>query len=132
MVITQDTSDALYQIRAYSSGQIKVNETIYQQSLIVTAQDLITDWQPQSFAELEPEHWLALLNYLEKNSKNKSLNWIILFGTGAHFQMPKPHLLAPLYQQKVGVESMDTGAACRTYTALISEGRQVIAALLVK
>ncbi len=122
MNITKDTNDALFQIRAYRPGFITVNDQVYQRSLIITARQLIDDWSPQSLMEITPEDWSPLL---ELNPE------IILFGTGQRFKMPHPSLLAPVYSRKIGVESMDTGAACRTYTALVAEGRIVAAALLI-
>jgi uncharacterized protein len=41
-------------------------------------------------------------------------------------------VLAPLYQAGIGVEVMDTRAACRTYNILLAEGRRVVAALIVE
>ena len=34
--------------------------------------------------------------------------------------------------QRIGIETMDTLAACRTYNILAGEGRQVVAALLLE
>ncbi len=123
MILTQDTSDAPFQIRAYGDGIITVNENVYQKSLIISAQTLITDWPPQSFQELTEKDWAPVLDLKPE---------LVLLGTGRQFKMPHPSLLAPLYLKKIGVESMDTGAACRTYTALIAEGRNVVAALIIQ
>ena len=122
MILTQDTSGASFQIRAYQPGSITVNDQAYQQSLIIAAEQLIADWKPQSLAELTAADWAAVLTLKPG---------IIILGTGKRFQLPHPSLLAPVYEQKIGIESMDTGAACRTYTALASEGRRVVAALLI-
>jgi len=54
-----------------------------------------------------------------------------LIGTGARFQFPEPALLAPLQKAGIGVEVMDTQAACRTYNILLGEGRSVAAALIL-
>lgn len=122
MILTQDSNEALFRIRAYLQGAITINENTYQRSLIISAQELITDWRPQSLQELTPEDWASVL----------ALNpEVILLGTGQHFKMPPVSLFCPIYEKKVGIESMDTGAACRTYTALASEGRRVVAALLL-
>ncbi len=56
---------------------------------------------------------------------------IVLLGCGARFRFPSPAVLAPLYGAGIGVEVMDTRAACRTYNILLSEGRRVVAALIV-
>jgi len=56
---------------------------------------------------------------------------LVLIGTGAKFEFPEPARLAPLRSAGIGVEVMDTAAACRTYNILLGEGRGVVAALIV-
>ena len=55
----------------------------------------------------------------------------LLLGTGARQRFPHPSLLRPLASARIGFEVMDTHAACRTYSILVSEGRKVAAALFV-
>lgn len=122
MILTKDSNDAHFQIRSYRPGSIVVNDNAYQHSLLIAADQLITDWSPQSLLELTPEDWRIAL---ELNPE------LILLGTGRQFKMPPHSLLAPIYAKKIGIECMDTGAACRTYMALVAEGRRVLAALLI-
>lgn len=56
---------------------------------------------------------------------------VVLLGTGARQQFPDPVLLGILHAQRIGVEVMDTAAACRTFNVLVTEGRPVAAALIV-
>jgi uncharacterized protein len=56
---------------------------------------------------------------------------IVLLGTGRRQQFPHPRLTQALLEQGVGVEVMDTAAACRTYNVIMLEGRRVAAALLL-
>ena len=56
---------------------------------------------------------------------------IILFGTGARHVMLNPTLRQALKAQGFGIDTMDTGAACRTFDILLSEGRRVAAVLLL-
>jgi len=123
MILNEDAGIGDYQIRAYEPGAITINETVYTKSVIVSAYKLIADWAPQSLDELRDKHFNLIL---EADPE------IVLLGTGVNFKMPAQKQLAPLYLEKLGVECMDTGAACRTYTALMSEGRKVVAALLIK
>ncbi len=122
MIITEDKGEGTYQIRAYEPGEITVNNTVYTHSLIITPNELITNWEPQTLTQVQRQH---LEQILALNPE------VIIFGTGKQFIMPPNELLAPLYEHNIGVESMDTRAACRTYTALMSEGRNVVAALLI-
>jgi hypothetical protein len=57
---------------------------------------------------------------------------LILIGTGSKQRFPKPELLKSLILAKIGFEIMDSQAACRTYNILVSEGRQVLLALIVE
>ena len=57
--------------------------------------------------------------------------WWVLLGSGRAFRFPDAARLAPLYKAGIGVEVMDTPAACRTYNILLGEGRNVIAALIL-
>ena len=54
----------------------------------------------------------------------------MIFGSGARLRFPPAVLLRPLIEAGIGVETMDSAAACRTYNVLLAESRSVIAALL--
>ena len=56
---------------------------------------------------------------------------LVIFGSGNRIQFPQPQWLEALYAQRIGLETMDTQAACRTYNFLAGEGRRVVAALLL-
>jgi uncharacterized protein len=109
-------------IRAYAAGQITVNDEIIGTSVIVTPDRIIRDWLPDSFGELEPRH-IARLDELQPE--------IIVLGTGVRLRFPSVEFTAGFLSRGIGVEIMDTNAACRTYNILLSEGRRVIAALLM-
>lgn len=91
-------------------------------SVVLTSERVIRDWLPENFEELEAPHFEALIE-LEPE--------VVLFGSGATLRFPSPVILRRLTEQGMGVEVMDTAAACRTYNVLISEGRRVAAALLM-
>jgi len=109
-------------IRGYAKGHITVNDVVYRQSLIVLPDQVIADWPPQIWTEIEAAH-LGQVVALRPE--------IILIGTGtARHQLP-PEVLEPLVSGGLGWELMDTGAACRTYNILMGEGRRVAAGLLM-
>ncbi|MBI5462432.1 MAG: Mth938-like domain-containing protein [Gammaproteobacteria bacterium] len=122
MRFAEDISDVQFLIRAYAPGQVTVNADVLTHSLIVSAERLIRDWPPQCFEELSAAH-LHTAATLQPE--------ILLLGTGARLRFPHPSLLAGLHSQGIGIETMDTAAACRTYNILVSEGRRVAAALLM-
>lgn len=109
-------------IRAYAPGRITINDEVHIRSLIVTPQQVFRDWPPASFAELLAEHF-KMIAVLQPE--------VVILGTGARLQFPAPHLTRALVEAKIGLEVMDTGAACRTYNILMSDSRRVAAALLM-
>lgn len=123
MQITQDPNIGLYYIHAYEPGKIKVNEEILTHSIIISSEQPINNWAPQQMSELTAEHLAAILALKPE---------VVLLGSGTHISFPPKELLLPFYAQQIGVEVMDTGAACRTYNVLISEGRRVVAGLLIR
>ena len=107
----------------YGAGYVEVNRTRYSGSLVVGAETMVTDWPLESIDALAADHLAAILEMKPE---------IVLLGTGAAFAFPEPARLAPLREARVGVEVMDTAAACRTYNILLGEGRNVVAALIVQ
>ncbi|MGE5093574.1 MAG: Mth938-like domain-containing protein [Betaproteobacteria bacterium] len=107
----------------YGEGYVAVNGARHQESLVVGADRLITDWPVRSVQDLHADHLAAIVELRPE---------IVLLGTGARLDFPSPALLAPLYKAGIGVEVMDTPAACRTYNILLGEGRNVIAALILE
>lgn len=91
-------------------------------SLIITPTRLIRDWGPRHVDSLQHEHFILLAELRPE---------VVLLGTGASWQQPNPDLLAPLYKANIGIEIMDTGAACRTFNVLMSDDRQVAAAIII-
>lgn len=122
MKFEREQADGKNTFTGYGEGYVEVNRQRHTQSLVVSGERLITDWPVASLEELEADHMAALVELKPE---------IVLLGTGARFQFPQPALLAPLYKAGIGVEVMDTPAACRTYNILQGEGRNVAAALIV-
>jgi uncharacterized protein len=117
-----DNGQAAYRIGGYRQGEgVIVNARLYNASILLLPEHL-EDWPPQSMAELRAGHFQRLLELRPG---------CVIFGSGQRFQFPEPALLAPLTNAGIGVEVMDTAAACRTYTLLMAEGRKVAAALLI-
>ena len=110
-------------ITGYGPDWVRVNQQEFRRSLIVTPERLVTDWPPQTFGDLVEAHF-AVIAELEPE--------IVLLGTGAHQRFPPSSLLRRLLERGVGVEIMDTAAACRTYNIVMLEGRRVAAALLLR
>ena len=120
MKLHASPTGAVNTITAYGDDYVKVNGERRDKSLIVTATG-VEAWNPASFDALSAEDF-ARLAELDVE--------IVLLGTGARQRFPNPRLTAPLAKARVGVEVMDTKAACRTYNILVAEARRVALALV--
>ena len=109
-------------IRAYAPGRINVSDTLLTKSFVVAADRIIEDWPPQRFEDLSAANLEAALA-LEPE--------ILIIGTGAAQRFLPGELMGALSRRGMGVEVMDTAAACRTYNVLLSEDRKVVAAILM-
>jgi uncharacterized protein len=109
-------------IAALGADWIRIGETEYRQNLIVMPDAIATGWAPSGFAALTEGDFTALLHHRPE---------LVLLGTGATQRFPHPRLLKALAAAHVGVEAMDTRAACRTFNILIAEDRRVVAALVI-
>lgn len=115
--------EGVNQITGYGPGFVSVNGVRYERSLIVTARSVQAEWPVEDFERLGPAHVSQLV---------ASRPDVVLLGTGARSRFPHPAILRPLIEARIGYEIMDTGAACRTYGVLIAEGRNVLAAFILR
>ena len=110
------------QITGYGPDWIAVNGQKFSSNLLVSARGGATPWTCAGFETLDASHFDLLLDCAPE---------LILFGSGAQLRFPHPAHLQALFARRIGVETMDTPAACRTFNFLAAEGRKVIAALLL-
>ena len=100
---------------------VLINGVEYTESVIVAWNGTVVPWHADRFEALGIEHFARLAELRPE---------LVLFGSGARLRFPAPALLRPLIDARIGIETMDTAAACRTYNVLLAEGRSVVAALL--
>jgi len=105
----------------YAADHVMVNRERYSSSIVVRADEIRTDWQIASFNELNEAHFEYFLALQPE---------VLLLGTGTRQQFPHPRLYRALTNAGIGIECMDTPAACRTYNILVEEDRKVVAAIL--
>ena len=103
-------------------GWVRVGAEEYREGLVLLPDNVIKGWAPAGIDALTADDFAALLAHKPE---------IVLLGTGASQRFLHPRILAPLTDARVGVETMDTRAACRTFNILVAEGRRVLAALVV-
>ncbi len=107
----------------YGPGYVAVNGVRYEKSVVVMPERILDDWNVPSLAALTSE-LLGGLALLQPE--------LILLGTGTALRFPEPRIFASLTSARVGIEVMDTQAACRTFNILEQEGRNVAAALIME
>jgi uncharacterized protein len=122
MRFTQESSSATNLIRAYASGELRVNDDVYRSAIIVSASAL------QAAPDVRDVEGLARLDPSRILSLDPEL---ILLGTGPRQIFPAASFRAQFLSAGIGVEVMDTGAACRTFNVLVAEQRRVVALLMV-
>jgi len=109
-------------INGYEPGRVVVDGQSYREGLIVSPECIVEDWGPAAAAALTVEHIGALLALSPQ---------VIVIGTGRRQVFPNPAVYAAATECGVGVEIMDTGAACRTYNIVMAEGRRIAAGLII-
>jgi uncharacterized protein len=119
----QDSSGALNTVTGYGAHYVDVNLVRHESSILMLPDTPVVDWPVSSFEALGPEHFEQLLEQAPE---------VVVFGSGARLRFPHPRLTAALTARRIGVETMDFMAACRTYNILMAEGRRVAAALLIE
>ena len=109
-------------LTGYGEGWVAVNGEKVLTHILISSMGHRQEWHCGSFEELGEAQFAPILEW---NTE------LVLFGSGARLRFPKPQWLAALYARRIGVETMDTQAACRTYNFLAGEGRKVVGALLL-
>lgn len=113
-------------ITAYGEGWISVNGQRHARSVVLASSGERADWSCESHGQLRAEHFDMLLQLTATPPE------LVIFGSGERLRFVRPALLQTLIDRRIGVETMDTQAACRTYNILAGEGRRVVAALLIE
>lgn len=110
-------------ITGHGPGWVEINASRHNASLILTPDRLLGDWPVASIEALQAAHFQPAIDLSPE---------ILLLGTGSRLRFPAPACLKQLAEANIGFEVMDTAAACRTYNILMSEGRNVTAALIIE
>ena len=114
-------------ILAYGAGWVGLgNNGVAEKidySVVIGSRGEKLPWDCQRFEQLTAEHFALLADMKPE---------LVIFGSGTRLRFPPPAFLRGLMAQRIGLETMDTLAACRTYNILAGEGRHVVAALLIE
>ena len=118
-----DRIEGVNAVTGIAPGHLRINGRPHTTSVVLPWKGEVRPWDCAAFAALRAEHFEELLALAPE---------LVIFGSGERIRFVSPALLRPLIERGIGVETMDTAAACRTYNVLASEGRSVVAALLME
>ncbi|WP_105532674.1 Mth938-like domain-containing protein [Solimicrobium silvestre] len=119
-----NTQNQQYQtVTAYDDHSVEINAITFKHSLLVLPELPPITWPVSNFAALTEEHFQTIAALRPD---------VVILGTGIKQRFAHPKLTACLINQRIGVESMDSQAACRTYNILMTEGRKVALALIIE
>lgn len=122
MKLHADRAEGVNVINAYTGDAVSVNGESYAHSILVSHVGPVQAWPVATLDDLQEAHFADILAAAPE---------VVILGSGPRQRFPHPALLRSLMAARIGVETMDTAAACRTYNVLAAEGRRVMAALLV-
>jgi uncharacterized protein len=122
MKLQPDRIDTL-SVTSYGTGWVAIQGEKVQHSVLITSAGVREDWPCARFEDLGPQHFTQLAALDVE---------LIIFGSGERLRFAKPEWLIALMNKRIGLETMDTQAACRTYNILAGEGRKVAVALLIE
>ncbi|HZE91902.1 MAG TPA: Mth938-like domain-containing protein [Rhizobacter sp.] len=122
MKLQADRIDGVNVISGLAADTVSVNGVPHRQSIIVPWQGAVDTWAGSDVAAL------TVADFERLARMNPEL---VIFGSGLRLKFPSSALLRPLIERRIGLETMDTAAACRTYNVLVAEGRRAVAALLL-
>ena len=108
-------------VRYATPDGIQVVDEFYSSAIILSANEIITDWPVRSVQDIERRHLEKILELAPE---------VVLIGTGREQVFLPPEQLMVFYERGVGIEVMNTSAACRTFNVLVSESRNVVGALI--
>ena len=118
-----NTINQKYQtVTAYDAHSVEINAITFKHSLLVLPESAPVVWPVRSFAELTEQDFQTIAALKPD---------VVILGTGNKQRFAHPKLTASLINQRIGVECMDSQAACRTYNILMTEGRKVALALII-
>ncbi len=99
-----------------------VGNSRFDRSVLVPWQGQVLPWAPRLPDDLTAADFEAVLALKPE---------LVIFGSGPRLKFVPQALMRALFERGIGVETMDTPAACRTFNVLVSEGRSAVAALLL-
>lgn len=122
MPLAEDIVTSRHRLTSYSDDSVSINESVYRESLVLTADSLLCPWPVKDLSELGADSLAPIL---------ESAPAVVLLGTGVKQQFPRAEIFGLFGERGIGLEVMDNGALCRTFNILVAEDRAVTAAIIL-
>ncbi|MBK9134328.1 MAG: hypothetical protein IPM15_08295 [Betaproteobacteria bacterium] len=122
MKFVPETAEGANMIARHDPQRVWVGGAMHTTSLFVPWVGAVVPWAVARWEDLAPADFERMAAFAPE---------LVIFGSGTRMRFAPPALLKPLAERRIGIECMDTAAACRTYNVLVSERRSVLAALLL-
>lgn len=122
MQFTRENADQANAIVACTDREVRLQGRTVTDSVIVTRDAVLEDWRPPDVDALSIRDFEALIALRPE---------VVLLGTGERQRLPGPALYADFAARGIGLEVMDSRAACRTFNVLLGEFREVALALIL-
>jgi len=123
MKLHSSSTEKYQTVTGYDSAGVEINAQRFDYSVLVMPEVAPRPWNVSRFEDLTAAHF-------EQIAADKPD--VVILGTGERQRFVHPRLVASLSDQRIGVESMDSHAACRTYNILMGEGRKAVLALIIE
>lgn len=123
MKFQPDYLDGVNAISKLEAGRIWVHANAFEASVLVPWRGDAKPWPVGRAEDLVSAHFEAITAIQPE---------LVIFGSGAQHRFVSPALYRSLIERRIGIETMDTAAACRTFNVLVNEGRKVVGAFLLE
>ena len=123
MKFQPDQLDGVNAVSKLEAGRLWVHSTAFDASVLVPWRGEVQPWPARRPDELKAEHFAAIVDLAPE---------LVIFGSGNTHRFVSPALYRALIERRIGIETMDTAAACRTFNVLVHEGRKVLGAFLIE
>ena len=123
MKLHSDSTQQYQTVTGYDASGVEINAQRFDYSVLVMPETAPRPWDVKRFEDLQAAHF----DQIALDAPD-----VVILGTGERQRFVHPRLIGSLSARHIGVESMDSQAACRTYNVLMGEGRKVTLALIIE
>jgi uncharacterized protein len=123
MQLTEHRPERELFVRTADATRVVIVDREFRRSLVLNAVRVIEDFAPQRVTELDAAAIASVLTLTPE---------VVLLGSGSRAVFPPQAVLAEFLKRGIGLETMDSAAAARTFNVLAGEGRKVVAIFLIE